>query len=129
MGNYHPILTQISTQTKKSLLSSKFIIPEVQAKFQDGRRRRVGNLSACYKMGNCHRTLMKVRTQTKTDMLSSNVINAEAYGKKQQKLNVKSGIVLKRQRCIEREVIKSKNFSFSGRSFHTHTTCGKGIVV
>jgi hypothetical protein len=28
MGNYHPILMQIGTQTKKNMLSSKFIIPE-----------------------------------------------------------------------------------------------------
>jgi hypothetical protein len=28
-GNYHPILMQIGTQTKKNMLSSKFIIPEV----------------------------------------------------------------------------------------------------
>jgi hypothetical protein len=72
----------------------------VTDRFQDGRRLRVGNSSACYKMGNCHRTLMKIGTQTKTDMLSSNVIKAEAYGKKQQKLNVKNDIVLKRQRCM-----------------------------
>jgi hypothetical protein len=29
MGNYNPILMQIGTQTKKNMLSSKFIIPEV----------------------------------------------------------------------------------------------------
>jgi hypothetical protein len=29
MGNYHPILMQNGTQTKKNMLSSKFIIPEV----------------------------------------------------------------------------------------------------
>jgi hypothetical protein len=29
MGNYHPILMQIGTQTKKNMLSSKFTIPEV----------------------------------------------------------------------------------------------------
>jgi hypothetical protein len=39
MSNYHPILMKIGTQTKKNMLSSKFIIPEVQARFQDGRRR------------------------------------------------------------------------------------------
>jgi hypothetical protein len=43
MGNYHPILMQIGTQTKKNMLSLKFIIPEVTIKFQDGRRRHVGN--------------------------------------------------------------------------------------
>jgi hypothetical protein len=51
-------------------------------------------------MGNYHRTLMKIGTQTKQNMLSSKVIKAEAYGKKQQNLNVKSDIVLKRQRCM-----------------------------
>jgi hypothetical protein len=29
MGKYHPILMKIGTQTKKSMLSSKFIRPEV----------------------------------------------------------------------------------------------------
>jgi hypothetical protein len=29
VGNYHPILMQIGTQTKKNMLSSKLIIPEV----------------------------------------------------------------------------------------------------
>jgi hypothetical protein len=44
---------------------------------------------------------MKVGTHTKTDMLSSKAIKAEAYGKKkQQKLNVKNDIVLKRERCM-----------------------------
>jgi hypothetical protein len=43
MGNYHPILMKLGTQTKKSMLSSKFIVPEVLAKFQDGRRRPFGN--------------------------------------------------------------------------------------
>jgi hypothetical protein len=43
MGNYHPILMQIGTQTKKNMLSSKIIIPEVSAKFQDGSRRHIGN--------------------------------------------------------------------------------------
>jgi hypothetical protein len=39
MGNYQPILMQIGTQTKKNMLSLKITIPEVEAKFQDGRRR------------------------------------------------------------------------------------------
>jgi hypothetical protein len=72
----------------------------VTDRFQDGRRRHVGNSGACYKMGNYHRTLMKIGTQTKQNMLSSKVIKAEAYGKKQQKLIVKNDIVLKRQRCM-----------------------------
>jgi hypothetical protein len=51
-------------------------------------------------MGNYHPSLMKIGTQTKQNMLSSKVIKAEAYGKRQQKLNVKNDIVLKRQRCM-----------------------------
>jgi hypothetical protein len=43
MGNYHPILTQIGTQTKKNMLSLTVTIPEVTIKFQDGRRRHIGN--------------------------------------------------------------------------------------
>jgi hypothetical protein len=100
MGNYHRTLMKIGTQTKTDMPSSKVRKAEVTDRFQDGRRRHVGNSSACHKMGNYHRTLMKIGTQTKTDMLSSKVIKAEAYGKKQQKLNVKNDIVLKRQRCM-----------------------------
>jgi hypothetical protein len=73
MGIYHPILMQIGTQTKKNSAELKFIIPEVQAKFQDGRRRCFGNLSACYKMGNCHPILMQIAIQTKKSMPSSEI--------------------------------------------------------
>jgi hypothetical protein len=55
MSKYHPILMQIGAQTKKSMLSSKVTKAEVTDLFQDGRRRHVGNSSACYKMGNYHR--------------------------------------------------------------------------
>jgi hypothetical protein len=51
-------------------------------------------------MGSYHRALMKIGTQTKTDMLSSKVIKAEAYGKKQQKSNVRKRYRFKRQRCM-----------------------------
>jgi hypothetical protein len=47
--------------------------PEVTDRFQDGRRRHVGNSSACYKMGNYHPILMKIGTQTKKNMLSLEV--------------------------------------------------------
>jgi hypothetical protein len=120
---------KIGTQTKKNILSSKVTKAEVTDRFQDGRRRHVGNSSACHKMGNYHRTLMKIGTQTKTDMLSSKVIKAEAYGKKQQKLNVKKRYRFKKATLYKREVIKKQNFLFADRSFHTHTTCGKAIVV
>jgi hypothetical protein len=43
MGNYHPILMQIGSQTKNNMLSLKITIPEVKIKFQDGRRRHIGN--------------------------------------------------------------------------------------
>jgi hypothetical protein len=43
----------------------------VTDRFQDGRRRHVGNSSECYKMGNYHPILMKIGTQTKKNMLSS----------------------------------------------------------
>jgi hypothetical protein len=39
MDNYHPILMQIGTQTKKNMLSSEIAKPETFAKFQDDRRR------------------------------------------------------------------------------------------
>jgi hypothetical protein len=43
MGNYHPILMQIGTQTEKSMPSSEITVPEVTTKFQDSRRRHIGN--------------------------------------------------------------------------------------
>jgi hypothetical protein len=46
-------------------------------RFQDGRRRHVGNSSACYKMGNYHPISMKIGTQTKKNILSSKVTKAE----------------------------------------------------
>jgi hypothetical protein len=39
MGNYHPILMKVGKQTKKSMLSSKITKAQVQANFQDGRRK------------------------------------------------------------------------------------------
>jgi hypothetical protein len=70
MGNYHPNLMQFDTQTKKNILSSKVTKAEATDRFQDGRRRHVGNSSACYKMGNYHPILMKIGIQTKKNMLS-----------------------------------------------------------
>jgi hypothetical protein len=100
MGSYHPNLMKFDTQTKKNILSSKVTKAEVTDRFQDSRRRHVGNSSACHKMGNYHRSLMKIGTQTKTDMLSSKVIKAEAYGKKTAKIKCKKRYRFKRQRCM-----------------------------
>jgi hypothetical protein len=83
---------------------------EVTDRFQDGRRRHVGNSSACYKMGNYHRTLMKIGTQTKTDMLSSKVIKAEAYGKKTAEIKCKKRYRFKKATLYERKVIKKQKF-------------------
>jgi hypothetical protein len=44
--------------------------PEVTDRFQDDRRRHVGNSSECYKMGNYHPISMKIGTQTEKNMLS-----------------------------------------------------------
>jgi hypothetical protein len=71
MGIYHPILMHSGTQTKKNMLSSKFTIPEMTIKFQDGRRRPFRNSSACYKMGNYHPILMQIGAQTKKNILGS----------------------------------------------------------
>jgi hypothetical protein len=76
-------------------------------------------------MGNYHRTLMKIGTQTKTEMLSSKVIKAEAYGKKQQKLNIKKRYRFKMATLYEREVIKKQIFFICWQKLpYTHTTCG-----
>jgi hypothetical protein len=53
----------------------------VTDRFQDGRRRHVGNSSACYKMGNYHPILMKIGTQTKKHMLSSKITKTEVQAK------------------------------------------------
>jgi hypothetical protein len=45
MGSYHPNLMKFDTQTKKNILSSKVTKAEVIDRFQDGRRRHVGNSS------------------------------------------------------------------------------------
>jgi hypothetical protein len=50
----------------------------VTDRFQDGRRRHVGNSSECYKMGNYHPILMKIGMQTKNSMPSSKVTETEA---------------------------------------------------
>jgi RNase adaptor protein for sRNA GlmZ degradation len=41
----------------------------VTDRFQDGRRRHVGNSSECYKMGNYHPILMQIATQIEKNML------------------------------------------------------------
>jgi hypothetical protein len=43
VGNYHPILMQIGTQTEENMLILETTVPEVTTKFQDGRRRHIGN--------------------------------------------------------------------------------------
>jgi hypothetical protein len=85
---------KFDTQTKKNMLSSKVTKAGMINRFQDGRRRHVGNSSACYKMGNYHRTLMK--------------IGGSLRQKKQQKLNVKNDIFFKKAALYEREVIKKQ---------------------
>jgi hypothetical protein len=67
MGNYHPILMQIGTQTKKNITSSKIIKAKLQAEFQNG------NSSACYQMGNSHMISIKIGTRIKKIMQSSKV--------------------------------------------------------
>jgi hypothetical protein len=64
----------------------------VTDRFQDGRRRHVGNSSECYEIGNSHPILMKIGTQTKKNMLSLKVEKAEAYGKKTAKIKCKKTI-------------------------------------
>jgi hypothetical protein len=81
MGNHHPIFMQIGTQTKKTMLSLEVTTPEVTIKFQDGRRRHVGNSSECYKMGNYHPILMQIDTQTKKNMLSLKITIPEVTTK------------------------------------------------
>jgi hypothetical protein len=86
MGNYHPILMQIGTQTKKSMLSLEIVtIPEVTIKFQDGRRRHIWKLNyhpdACNKMGNYNPISMQIAIQTKKSMPSSEITKSETFAK------------------------------------------------
>jgi hypothetical protein len=81
MGNYHPISIKNGIQTKTEMLSSKITEPEMQAEFQDGRRRHLGQSSARYKMGNYHPNLMKIGSQTKTGMLRSKVTKRKCAAK------------------------------------------------
>jgi hypothetical protein len=81
MGNYHPILMQIGAQTQKNILILKFTIPEVTIKFEGGRRRHVGNSSACSKMGNYNPILMQIAMQTKKSMPSSDITKPETFAK------------------------------------------------
>jgi hypothetical protein len=55
--------------------------PEVTDRFQDGRRRHVGNSSECYKMGNYHPILMKIGIRTKKNMLSLKITKAGVEAK------------------------------------------------
>jgi hypothetical protein len=50
-------------------------------RFQDGRRRHVGNSSECYKMGIYHPILMQIGTQTKKIMPSSEITIPETFAK------------------------------------------------
>jgi hypothetical protein len=49
--------------------------------FQDGRRRHVGNSSACSKVGKYHPISIKNNTQTKKNMLSSKITKAVMQAK------------------------------------------------
>jgi hypothetical protein len=77
MGSYHPISMKIGKQTKKNMLSSKVLKAEMTDRFQDGRRRYVGNSCESYKTGNCHPISMQIGTQTKKDRLSKKITKAE----------------------------------------------------
>jgi hypothetical protein len=55
------------------MLSLKITKAELQASFQDGRRRHFGNSSECYKVGKYHSILMKIAIQTKIRMPSSEI--------------------------------------------------------
>jgi hypothetical protein len=50
-------------------------------RFQDGRRRHVGNSSECYKMGKYHPILMQIGTQTEKNMLSLEITVSEVTTK------------------------------------------------
>jgi hypothetical protein len=51
----------------------------VTDRFQDSRRRHVGNSNACYKMGNYRPILIKFGTRTKKNMLSLKITKVEVF--------------------------------------------------
>jgi hypothetical protein len=81
MGNYHPILMQSGTQTKKYMLSLKITIPELFTKFQNIRLCHVGNSRACNKMGNYNPILMQIAIQANKSMPSSEITKPETFAK------------------------------------------------
>jgi hypothetical protein len=69
---------------------------------------------------------MKIGTLAKQNMLieCKSHKSGSLRQKKQKKIKCKKRYRFKKATLYEREVKKSKNFLFAGRSFHTHTTCG-----
>jgi hypothetical protein len=53
----------------------------VTDRFQDGRRRHVGNSNECNKMGKYHPISLKIGTQTRKTMLSSKITEAKVQAK------------------------------------------------
>jgi hypothetical protein len=102
---------KFDTQTKKNMLSSKVTKAGMINRFQDGRRRHVGNSSACCKMGNYHRTLMKIGTQTKQNMLiECKNHKSGSLRQKTAKIKCKKRYRFKKTTLYEREVIKKQKF-------------------
>jgi hypothetical protein len=87
----------------------------VTDRFQDGRRRHVGNATACYKMGNYHPISMKIGTQT--GMLSSKVTKAEANSEKTAKIKCKKRNRFKNTTLYERKVIEKQKFFIRCQKF------------
>jgi hypothetical protein len=68
---------------------------------------------------------MKIGTLAKQNMLiECKSHKSGSLRQKTAKIKCKKRYGFKKATLYEREVIKSKNFLFAGRSFHTHTTCG-----
>jgi hypothetical protein len=68
---------------------------------------------------------MKIGTLAKQNMLiECKSHKSGSLRQKTAKMKSKKRYRFKKATLYEREVMKKQNFSFAGRSFHTHTTCG-----
>jgi hypothetical protein len=101
---------KFDTKTNKKMLSLKFTIPEMIDRFQDGRRRHVGNSSACYKMGNY---IAGFDENWYTDSAKHADCKSHKSGslrQKKAKIKCKKRYRFKMATLYEREVIKKQKF-------------------
>jgi hypothetical protein len=81
MGNYHPILMQIGTQTKKNMLNLESHNTGTLNQVSKYPPPPFWKLSVCNKMGNYNPISMQIAIQTKKSMPSSEITKPETFAK------------------------------------------------